>query len=197
MKEMQLVEKEREVLEDVSKVPKDKVVEDLVHYELDEPSLGRLFLVGSNMKERERTELIEFLKANLEGMRSAMEHVKAVIEEVDKMNDANAIREVLYLSWLSNNVGHFQEDDQQDVWAYKGSTMDAYIDDILGEERSARASAEAATTVTAENIPRGPQEPPQIDQIKTWKMYLGPRIAYVQEQVWYSRALKGQSLNTA
>ena len=39
-----------------------------------------------------------------QGMRSAMEHVKAVIEEVDKMNDANAIREVLYLSWLFNKV---------------------------------------------------------------------------------------------
>ena len=41
-------------------------MEDLIHYELDERSSDHYFLIGSNAKERERTELIEFLKANIE-----------------------------------------------------------------------------------------------------------------------------------
>lgn len=51
MKEVQLVEEEREVLEDVGRVLREKVVEELVCYELDEPSFDLFFLVGSNMKE--------------------------------------------------------------------------------------------------------------------------------------------------
>ena len=66
MKEVQLVEEEREVLEDVGRTPETKVAEDLIRYELDEPSSDRYFLGGSNMKERERTKLIKFLKANIE-----------------------------------------------------------------------------------------------------------------------------------
>ena len=65
MKEVQLVEKEREVLEDVDIIPKEKVIEDLVRYELNKPSSNCFFFVGSNKKERERTEIIEFLKANV------------------------------------------------------------------------------------------------------------------------------------
>ena len=61
-----MVEKEREVLEDVNRTPEAKVMEDLIHYELDEPSSNLFFLVGSNMKEWDRTKLIEFLKANIE-----------------------------------------------------------------------------------------------------------------------------------
>ena len=58
MKEVQLVEEEDEALEDVGRNPKAKVVEDLIHYELDEPSLNHFFLTGANLKERERTKLI-------------------------------------------------------------------------------------------------------------------------------------------
>ena len=46
------MEEEREVLEDVGRTTKDKIVEDLIRYELDMPSLDRYFLVGSNMKSR-------------------------------------------------------------------------------------------------------------------------------------------------
>ena len=60
------MEEECKVLEDVGRVPKLKVVKDLVRYDLDELSSDRFFLVGSNLKERERTELIGFLKANVE-----------------------------------------------------------------------------------------------------------------------------------
>ena len=58
MQEVQLIEKEHEVLEDVGRDPEAKVIEDLIRYELDEPSSDCFFLTGANLKERERTELI-------------------------------------------------------------------------------------------------------------------------------------------
>ena len=60
------MEEEREVLEDVSKTLKAKVIEDLIHYDLVEPCSNCYFLVGLNMKERKRTELVEFLMTNIE-----------------------------------------------------------------------------------------------------------------------------------
>ncbi|GFS42015.1 hypothetical protein Acr_00g0077690 [Actinidia rufa] len=60
-----LVEEEHEVLEDVERNPEAKAVEDLVRFELDEPSSDRFFLTGANLEERERTDLIQFLKANI------------------------------------------------------------------------------------------------------------------------------------
>ena len=137
VKEVQMVQEDIEVLEDVGRDPEAKVVEDLVRYELDEPSSDRFFLVGSDLKECERTGLIQLLKANIEafawtpyempgidpnfihhelnvkpefrpvqqkGRRSAPEHVDAVIEEVEKLKEANAITEVIYPTWLSNTV---------------------------------------------------------------------------------------------
>ncbi|GFY91447.1 hypothetical protein Acr_07g0016430 [Actinidia rufa] len=61
-KEVQLIEQEHEVLEDVGRDLEAKVMEDLIHYELDEPSSNRFFLTGTNLEERERTKLIQFLK---------------------------------------------------------------------------------------------------------------------------------------
>ena len=58
MKEVQLVEEEREILEDVRREPKAKVMENMIHYELNEPSSNHFFLTGANLEERERTELI-------------------------------------------------------------------------------------------------------------------------------------------
>ncbi|GFZ14630.1 hypothetical protein Acr_24g0008200 [Actinidia rufa] len=46
MKEVQLIEQDHEVLEDVVRDPEAKVVEDLICYELDEPSLDCFFLIG-------------------------------------------------------------------------------------------------------------------------------------------------------
>ena len=60
MKEIQLIEEEHEVLEDVGKDPEARVVEDLIFYELDEPSSDHFFLINANLEERERTELIQF-----------------------------------------------------------------------------------------------------------------------------------------
>ena len=39
-----------------------------------------------------------------ESQRSAAEHTAAVVEEVDRLLDAGAIREVSYPTWLSNTV---------------------------------------------------------------------------------------------
>ena len=58
MKEVKLIDEEREVLEDVRRDLEDKVVEDLICYKLDEPSSDRFFLTGANLEEREKTELI-------------------------------------------------------------------------------------------------------------------------------------------
>ncbi|GFZ16802.1 hypothetical protein Acr_26g0000720 [Actinidia rufa] len=58
MKEVQLIEEEMEVLEDIWRDLEAKVVEDLICYELDEPSSDSFFLTGANLEERERTELI-------------------------------------------------------------------------------------------------------------------------------------------
>ncbi|GFZ16838.1 hypothetical protein Acr_26g0001080 [Actinidia rufa] len=66
MKEVRIVEKKRKVLEDVGKTPEAKVVEDLLHYDFDEPNLDRVFLTSSNLTKQKRTELIEFLTANIE-----------------------------------------------------------------------------------------------------------------------------------
>ncbi|GFZ03447.1 hypothetical protein Acr_16g0000710 [Actinidia rufa] len=66
MKEVQLIKEEREVLEDVGRDLEVKVVEDLICYELDEPSSNRFFFTGANLEERDRTELIHFLKSNIE-----------------------------------------------------------------------------------------------------------------------------------
>ena len=54
MKEVQLIEEEQEVLEDVERALEAKVVEDLIRYELDEPSLDHFFLTGRTYRnERE------------------------------------------------------------------------------------------------------------------------------------------------
>ena len=53
MTEVYLVEEELEVLEDVGKTPEDKVMEDLIRYELNEPISDIFFLTGAKLKERE------------------------------------------------------------------------------------------------------------------------------------------------
>ena len=51
MKEVHLGKEEHEVLEDVGRNPKAKVIEDLVHFKLDEPILDRFFLMGANLEK--------------------------------------------------------------------------------------------------------------------------------------------------
>ena len=51
MKEVLLIKEEHKVLEDVERDLETKVVEDLICYELDEPSLDRFFLIGVTLEE--------------------------------------------------------------------------------------------------------------------------------------------------
>ena len=46
----------------------------------------------------------DFRSVKQRGRRSAPEHIDAVIEEVEKLREANAIIEVIYPNWLSNTV---------------------------------------------------------------------------------------------
>ncbi|GFZ11580.1 hypothetical protein Acr_22g0009780 [Actinidia rufa] len=57
MKEVQMVDEKWAVLEDVGKTLEAKVMEDLIRYELNEPSSDRFFLTSANLKEQERTEV--------------------------------------------------------------------------------------------------------------------------------------------
>ena len=59
MKEVQMVEEERKVLEDVGNTLEAKVVEDLICYDLNEPSSNHFFLTGSNLTKQKRIVLIE------------------------------------------------------------------------------------------------------------------------------------------
>ncbi|GFZ18424.1 hypothetical protein Acr_27g0001630 [Actinidia rufa] len=103
MKEVQLVKEEREVLEDVDRTLEDKVVEDLLRYDLDEQCLGCYFLVGLNMKEGESTELIEFLNANIGSC----------------------------MPFGLKNAGSMYQITITKMLHLIGSTMDAYIDGIM------------------------------------------------------------------
>ena len=60
-----MVEEKREVLEDVGRTFKAIFMENLIRYELNEPISDHFFVIAANLNERERTELIEFLKRNV------------------------------------------------------------------------------------------------------------------------------------
>ncbi|KAG5516717.1 hypothetical protein RHGRI_037452 [Rhododendron griersonianum] len=121
---------------EVGRPASDRAVEDLVQVPINEDGT-RFFLVGSELDETERVQLVQFLKGNIEvfawtpyempGMsldvirhslnvdpgrrpviqkphRSSAMHADAVNEEVERLLDAGAIREVQYPTWLSNPV---------------------------------------------------------------------------------------------
>ena len=110
--------------------------EDLVKVTIgDDPE--KFFQIESQLPQREREELIEFLKQNIDVFawntyetprvdpefichhlnvnplvapkkqlprRSSKEHAEAVREEIAKLKQAGAIKEVFYLEWLANTV---------------------------------------------------------------------------------------------
>ena len=110
--------------------------EDLVKVTIgDDPE--KFFQIGSQLPQREREELIEFLKQNMDVFawntyeapgvdpefichhlnvhplvapkkqlprRPSKEHAEAVREEVAKLKQAGAIKEVFYPEWLANMV---------------------------------------------------------------------------------------------
>ncbi|GFY84506.1 hypothetical protein Acr_03g0012800 [Actinidia rufa] len=84
VQEVQLVEEEQEVLKDVGRDLEAKVVEDLMRYELDEPSSDHFFLIDANLEERERTELL--------------------LNKWRNSNRQKAITEIFYSSWLFHRI---------------------------------------------------------------------------------------------
>ena len=72
MKEVQLIKEELEVLEDVRRDLKAKVVKDLICYELDEPSLDHFFLIDANLRNEREPSSSSFLKLI---SRSSHEHL--------------------------------------------------------------------------------------------------------------------------
>ncbi|GFZ08576.1 hypothetical protein Acr_20g0003840 [Actinidia rufa] len=101
VKEVQMVEEDIEVLEDVGRDPEAKVIEELVRYELDEPTNIEAFAwthykmprIDPNFIEHELNVQPDFRPVKQRGRRSALEHVDAVIEEVEKLKEADAITE--------------------------------------------------------------------------------------------------------
>lgn len=65
---VQMIEgpEERGVLEDVGTKAEDKAVEDLVEVRIDMERPDKFFLLGSSLTAQERTEMVEFLMANIE-----------------------------------------------------------------------------------------------------------------------------------
>ena len=120
----------------IDRAAEEAKCEDLVKITVgDDPE--KFFQIGSQLPQREREELIEFLKHNIDVFawntyealgvdlefichnlnvnpliaskkqlpwRPSKEHVEAVREEVAKLKQAGAIKEVFYPEWLANTV---------------------------------------------------------------------------------------------
>ncbi|XXG88794.1 hypothetical protein AAC387_Pa12g0960 [Persea americana] len=100
---------------DVSRAPAQKSIEDLTKVNIDPADPDRFFLVGSQLPESEKTELLELLVENKavdpnhkpvlqKPRRTGVPQTEAVVEEVQKLLEAGAIKEVHYPQWLANTV---------------------------------------------------------------------------------------------
>ncbi|XP_028110776.1 uncharacterized protein LOC114309267 [Camellia sinensis] len=78
---------DRESLEDIGKTPSEKATEDLDWVEIN-GDLDEFFMIGTSLNKVERHDL----------------RASAVIDEIDRLLDVRAIREVTYPTWLSNIV---------------------------------------------------------------------------------------------
>ncbi|GFS30822.1 hypothetical protein Acr_00g0014350 [Actinidia rufa] len=158
MKEVQLVEEERELLEDVGKTLKAKVVEDIIRYELNKPSSRCYFLIGSNMKERQRIELINFLKANIK-------FFTWTPYEMPKI-DPSFIKHVL-------NV--MPEAHLMKRWGRRSTTK--HVDTVIKEGKKLN---EVGKELSTEPAPKGPEvlkEPPQdVEALMTKNIAEGPEV---------------------
>ncbi|XXG54223.1 hypothetical protein AAC387_Pa03g2164 [Persea americana] len=133
-----VTELEREAeLGDVGRAPAQKSIEDLTKVNIDPADLDKFFLVGSQLPETEKTELLDLLVENkavfawtpyeMPGIdstvichelkvdpnhrpvlqkprRTGVPQTEAVVEEVQKLLEAGAIKEVHYPQWLANTV---------------------------------------------------------------------------------------------
>ncbi|XXG78142.1 hypothetical protein AAC387_Pa08g2147 [Persea americana] len=136
--QVNMAELDREAeLGDVGRAPTEKSIEDLTKVNIDPADPDRFFLVGSQLPETEKTELLSLLEENkavfawtpyeMPGIdpavichelkvdpnhrpvlqkqrRTGVPQTEAVVEEVQKLLEAGAIREVHYPQWLANTV---------------------------------------------------------------------------------------------
>ncbi|XXG53275.1 hypothetical protein AAC387_Pa03g1392 [Persea americana] len=124
-------------LGDVGRALAQKSIEDLTKVNIDPVDPDRFFLIGSQLPESEKTELLDLLVENkavfawtpyeMPGInptvmchklnvdpnhkpmlqkpcRTGVPQTEAVIEEVQKLLEAGAIKEVHYPQWLANTV---------------------------------------------------------------------------------------------
>ncbi|KAJ8632913.1 hypothetical protein MRB53_026249 [Persea americana] len=136
--QVNVAELDREAeLGDVGRAPAQKSIEDLTKVNIDPADPDRFFLVGSQLPESEKTELLDLLVENkavfawtpyeMPGIdpavichelkvnpnhkpvlqkprRTGVPQTEAVVEEVQKLLEAGAIKEVHYPQWLANTV---------------------------------------------------------------------------------------------
>ncbi|XXG79912.1 hypothetical protein AAC387_Pa09g0879 [Persea americana] len=136
--QVHMAELDREAeLGNVGQAPAQKSIEDLTEVRLDPADPDRFFLLGSQLPEPEKTELLDLFLKNKEvfawtpyemlgidpevrchklnvdsnhkpviqnASRTGVPQTEAVIEEVQKLLEAEAIKEVHYPEWLANTV---------------------------------------------------------------------------------------------
>ncbi|XP_058216779.1 uncharacterized protein LOC131327651 [Rhododendron vialii] len=88
------------VLEDVGELAKEKAIEDLVSMPITEDR----FWVDPNFISQSLNVNKDSKPIVQKARRSAPEHAEVVIEEVNRLLEANAIQEVQYPTWLSNTI---------------------------------------------------------------------------------------------
>ncbi|GFZ19863.1 hypothetical protein Acr_28g0005680 [Actinidia rufa] len=163
-KEVQLVEEERKILEDASRTSEDKVIKDLIRYELDELSLNYYYLVGSNMKQRERIELIEFLK----GIEVNSEQIVA-INDLESPRNAKEVQKLTRMVTKLNRFITIKGQVLADFVAeFSPQTMSPKLGYLASPHREEESSA--GTSIVAEVTTEGPEvlkEPPQIEIMPT------------------------------
>ncbi|XXG77287.1 hypothetical protein AAC387_Pa08g1467 [Persea americana] len=124
-------------LGDVGRAPAQKSIEDLTEVRIDTADPNKFFLVGSQLPETEKTQLLDLLLENKEifvwtpyempdidpavmchklnvnpnhkpviqkARRTGVPQTEAVKEEVEKLLEVQAIKEVHYSQWLANTV---------------------------------------------------------------------------------------------
>ncbi|GFY91124.1 hypothetical protein Acr_07g0013200 [Actinidia rufa] len=148
VKEVQMVEEDIEVLKDVGRNPEAKVIEELARYELDELSSNQFFLIGSDLKECERIELVQLLKANIETFAWTPYEMPGIDpafikHELNVQPDEKTAfitpRGVFYYKvmpfGLKNAEAAYQRMVTKMFKSVLGRIMDAYIDDMVVKSR--------------------------------------------------------------
>ncbi|GFY90940.1 hypothetical protein Acr_07g0011360 [Actinidia rufa] len=191
VKEVQMVEEDIEMLEDVGRNPEAKVIEELVRCELDEPGSDRFFLIGSDLKECERTELVQLLKANIEAFAwtpyeipridpAFIKHELNVQLFDSKFSPRVAIKgQVLadFVAKFSPRAGVPEQNQMKPPRAEDHNLQDApsELQPLNGSTEVDLGSPKGNGTIESEDPPEGAEiilEPPQVDPSLAWRMHV-------------------------